>query len=129
MLFKVGLEEQVGNEGTHHPCVLLFVESTTGDEDMDMHMPGETPAKCVHDHHKAGEIERFGFSRSRPISQRLIHNGIEAIEISLSANAEIIKKLMRRSEDYVLILTVGKKRSICFNPHIRLFHPTGRTKP
>jgi hypothetical protein len=118
----------VGDEGTHHPSVLLFVESTTGDEDVDMDMPGETPAKRVHDHHKAGEIERFGFGRSRPISKRLIHNRIEAIKISFSADTEIVEELMGRGEDHVLILTVGKQRGICFNPRISLSNATRRAE-
>lgn len=41
---------------TIDPCSLLLIETATGDEDMDMDMPGETSAKGMHHQHKAGEI-------------------------------------------------------------------------
>jgi hypothetical protein len=54
----------------------------------------------------------------------LSDNGIQAIKISFSANAEIIEELMGWREDHVLILTIGKQTGVCFNPRISLSDST-----
>ena len=91
---------------------------------MNVDMKGKASAEGVHDHHEAWEIILFvGVGQRIPLGKRLIHNTVEAIKVSASANAEVVEELMRGSKDHMLVLAVGKKRGVARNPDIRLFDP------
>lgn len=81
----------MGNEVAHNPFRLRFIQSSTGNEDMDMDVPGKASAEGVHDQHKTWQIILFFVVYvGIPISQRLIDNAVEAIEVFPSANAEVV---------------------------------------
>jgi hypothetical protein len=83
---------------------------------MNVDMPREASAEGVHDHHEAWQIIVFVvIDVGVPISQRLIHNAVEAIKVSASANPEVVKKLMRRSKDHMLVLAVCKQAGVARN--------------
>lgn len=88
---------------------------------MNVHMPREASAEGVHDHHEAWQIIFFVVIYvGIPISQRLIHNAVEAIKVFFSTNPEVVQKLMRGSKDHMLVLAVCKQAGIGLNPDIRL---------
>jgi hypothetical protein len=91
---------------------------------MDVNVVLDISAEGMHHVHDTRQIALSGI----PVFEGLIDRYVEVIVIGFFADAEIFPELLRRTEDHMLVLAVGKQRRVPLNPDIRLGNSAFRAK-
>jgi hypothetical protein len=119
--FEMIFEELVRDKVTGEPGGLSLMETSTGDEGVEMRGKVEGSTKGVGNIHNAREVCLAGI----PGFEGEIDGRVEGVEVGFTADGEVDSELARGMEDKMLVLRIGKQGSVLFDPLVGLGHTTG----